>query len=315
VAEIHRFRSHGKLLLTAEYLVLRGATALALPLRMGQTLTVEQKNAGGPGLLTWNAHAPDRLWFKVVFQLPEMNIIETDDMPKAAKLQSILLTLQQLKTNIFNFNTNYKIETALEFEPEWGLGSSSTLIANLALWAGVNPYSLLNFSIGGSGYDVACAMADSPIFYMLEKLRPKIQKTTFRPVFSDKLFFVYLGRKQDSALGIHFFNKLVGNQDLSTIAKSISSISREMAITESFSRFCELSDQHEFLISNILLKPPLATQFPDFNGSIKSLGAWGGDFAMAMSDGDKSELENYFKAKGLHTVFTFDELVLQEPTA
>jgi mevalonate kinase len=309
VAEVFRFRSHGKLLLTAEYLVLRGATALAIPLRLGQTLAVQQNDAGGPGLLTWKAFAPGRLWFRSVFKLPEMDIIETDDLPKSAKLQSILLTLQQLKTNVFRFNTHYKVETQLEFEPEWGLGSSATLIANLAMWAGVNPYTLLNFSIGGSGYDIACAMAERPLFYTLEKLKPKVQKIHFRPVFTDKLFFVYLGRKQDSAVGIQSFNKLVGGQDMTEVSKHISSISHEMAITESFNRFCELSDEHESIIAGIVLLPPVSTHFPDFKGKLKSLGAWGGDFAMAMYDGDGDELKNYFAAKGLNTVFAFNELV------
>ncbi len=35
------FRSNGKLLLTAEYLVLDGARAIALPTKLGQSLTVE----------------------------------------------------------------------------------------------------------------------------------------------------------------------------------------------------------------------------------------------------------------------------------
>ena len=36
-----RFYSHGKFLLTGEYLVLKGALALALPLKLGQSMTVE----------------------------------------------------------------------------------------------------------------------------------------------------------------------------------------------------------------------------------------------------------------------------------
>ena len=36
-----RFYSHGKLLLTAEYVVLDGAKALALPTKYGQSLTVK----------------------------------------------------------------------------------------------------------------------------------------------------------------------------------------------------------------------------------------------------------------------------------
>ena len=37
------FRSNGKLLVSAEYLVLDGAEALAFPTRLGQTLSVEKR--------------------------------------------------------------------------------------------------------------------------------------------------------------------------------------------------------------------------------------------------------------------------------
>ena len=37
------FSAHGKLLLTGEYLVLKGAIALGLPTRLGQSLTVQAR--------------------------------------------------------------------------------------------------------------------------------------------------------------------------------------------------------------------------------------------------------------------------------
>ncbi len=315
MAELQRFRSNGKLLITGEYLVLRGATALAVPLQLGQSLSISQNHTGGPGKLIWNAFTPKNNWFKAVFALPELNILETDDMPKAAKLQSILLTLRQLKKGLFNWNTDYRVDTRLEFQPEWGLGSSSTLIVNLAQWAGVDPYTLLNFSIGGSGYDIACAMTENPIFYTLEKLRPRAQQVNFKPKFADYLYFVYLGQKQDSEMGIQYFNKYVGDKNLTSVSKLISKISHEMAVTDSFERFCELSEEHESIISGIILTPALATQFPDFKGKIKSLGAWGGDFAMVMYEGEKSDLLRYFAGQGLHTLFTFNELVIDQANA
>ena len=35
-----------------------------------------------------------------------------------------------------------EVKTFLEFNKNWGLGSSSTLISNIASWAKVNPYHL-----------------------------------------------------------------------------------------------------------------------------------------------------------------------------
>ena len=48
------FKSNGKFLLTGEYLVLKGATALALPLKKGQSLDVEILD-GNEGLIHWDA--------------------------------------------------------------------------------------------------------------------------------------------------------------------------------------------------------------------------------------------------------------------
>ena len=55
-----------------------------------------------------------------------------------------------------------RVETQLEFPREWGLGSSSTLISNLGLWAETDPYDLLSATLGGSGYDIAAARSESP---------------------------------------------------------------------------------------------------------------------------------------------------------
>ena len=48
--------------------------------------------------------------------------------------------------------------------------------------------------------------------------------------------------------------------------------------------------------------------FNDFNGEIKSLGAWGGDFILASSN--ESETETYFKNKGFNFIVEFDKLIL-----
>ena len=47
--------------------------------------------------------------------------------------------------------------------------------------------------------------------------------------------------------------------------------------------------------------------FEDFNGVLKSLGAWGGDFIMAFS---KENPTDYFKQKGFETVIPFEEMIL-----
>ena len=47
-------------------------------------------------------------------------------------------------------------------------------------------------TFGGSGYDVACATADSPIFYHRLSGQAHIQAVDFEPPFVEHLYFVYL---------------------------------------------------------------------------------------------------------------------------
>ena len=49
--------------------------------------------------------------------------------------------------------------------------------------------------------------------------------------------------------------------------------------------------------------------FSDYHGSIKSLGAWGGDFVLATSTKSEAETKAYFADKGHATVLTYDEMI------
>ena len=62
-----RFYSHGKLLLTAEYVVLDGAKALALPTKYGQSLTVKTIE---PLKLIWKSiDYKGVVWFEDIFDI------------------------------------------------------------------------------------------------------------------------------------------------------------------------------------------------------------------------------------------------------
>ena len=43
------------------------------------------------------------------------------------------------------------------------------------------------------------------------------------------------------------------------------------------------------------------------SGTIKSLGAWGGDFVLATGD---EEAQKYFKRKGYKTIIPFQDMIL-----
>ena len=338
-----RYYSHGKFLLTGEYLVLKGALALALPLKLGQSLSVETFPETAPNeiiassetfqetSLQWNAHKPEGPWFSVTINPKTLEIIDCNDQHKAEKLAQILKAIQQLNPKAFVGN-NLKFTTRLDFDPNWGLGSSSTLIANLARWADVNPYELLKLTFGGSGYDIACATTEGPIYYQLvdretasmdcfvprndakrlSVLTPNVQPIDFQPSFADHLFFIYQGQKQSSSKEIKAFLEKANPIDLQKDIDAVSEISRAVPKCQNLDEFGLLMQCHERIISRCIGQEPVQKRFPDFEGTLKSLGAWGGDFILAATEWAENQVKEYFKGKGLEVVFGYKEIVLNE---
>ena len=235
-----------------------------------------------------------------------MEILTTDDPAKAETIAKILKAVRAL--NPATFSQGLRFETHLDFNPEWGLGSSSTLIANLAQWAGVDPYRLLSMTLGGSGYDLACATAKNPIFYQLVDGLPQVSEAPFHPSFADKLYFIYQGKKQSSAKEVSRFNERTTPMDLPQEIADISTISRALPDCQDLPSFCALIDRHEAIMARCLGRDPLKSQYLDFEGSVKSLGAWGGDFFLAATEWEENDLKAYFKEKGLEVVFKYTDL-------
>ena len=303
-----RYYSHGKFLLTGEYLVLKGALAMALPLKLGQSLEVSLADTD-THRLHWIAQQPDKPWFSVLFDTDTLEAISTDDPAKAEKLASILKAVRQLKPTAF-YGGDLRFRTHLDFDPNWGLGSSSTLIANLARWANVDPYELLKLTFGGSGYDIACATSDQQIYYQLIDGKPQVETCDFQPSFADHLFFVYQGQKQSSSKEIKAFLEKANPVDLQNDIDAVAEISRAVPKCENLDEFGMLMQCHERIIARCIGQEPVQKRFPDFEGVLKSLGAWGGDFILAATEWDESQVKAYFKGKGLEVVFGYNELVL-----
>lgn len=304
-----KFHAHGKLMLTGEYLVLQGARALALPLNLGQSLevtTIDDEN----GMIHWDAYTPRGFWFASIFSKHDFTVHASDDMDKADNLSRIFKAIKSLNPNILQDKKDYFFITRLEFDSEWGLGSSSTLISLLAQWAEVDPYELLKMTMGGSGYDIACATASQPIIYHLENSSPIVEKADFKPAFADKLYFVYQGHKQSSGKEVKSFKERAKTNDFSSEVSEISNISNELVRTSSFNDFCALLSRHEEIMSRCLEQPPLKSHYSDFQGVIKSLGAWGGDFFLAATELSEKEVKDYFCKKGLNVVIKYDDIVL-----
>lgn len=310
------FKANGKFLLTGEYLVLKGSLALALPLKFGQSLIVETL-ASNENRLSWTAFRPEGKWFSVTLNRDNLVNFSTNDPDKALRLSEILQAVKQLNPKAFEGN-DLRFSTRLDFDPNWGLGSSSTLIANLARWANVNPYELLKLTFGGSGYDIACATAERPIYYQVRTKGPepvkeptqKVESVDFVPPFADHLFFIYQGQKQSSSKEIKAFLEKANPVDLEKDIEAVSEISKAVPQCQSLDEFGLLMQCHERIIARCISQEPVQKHFPDFEGVLKSLGAWGGDFILAATEWDKSQVKAYFNKKGLKAVFGYKEMVL-----
>ncbi len=323
----NHFHAHGKLLLTAEYFVLDGALALALPVRLGQSLdlrfTIYDLRLGGTASLHWRSlDEKGECWFEAKFDPENFDFSEATDPAIAERLQKILQEARKLNPT-FLHGPDCQLPTAncqLDFPRLWGLGTSSTLIYLVAKWAEIDPFELSARTFGGSGYDIACAGADGPILYRLENGKPHFERCGFNPPFRNSLYFIYLGQKQDSREGIknyrlriakskiHFSNCGLGAQE--TVDK-VSDLTKQFLAVQTLAEFEELIREHEAMVAETIgLQRAKSLFFNDFWGEVKSLGAWGGDFVLATSGRSVEETRRYFNEKGFEVFLPFDELVL-----
>jgi len=302
---VKTYYSNGKLLITGEYLVLDGALSLALPTTYGQSLSV---NPIKLSKLYWKSiDCNGDIWFENEFSLDEISKgLNTTHDDISNKLIQILNAAQQLNPGFLNPKSGFEVTTKLDFPKNWGLGSSSTLINNIANWANVDAYKLLELTFGGSGYDIACAQYNSAITYQLKDKNPLVNSVAFKPEFKDNLYFVFLNQKQNSRDAIAYYK--TNSSNVSDEILAVNKITKQMIACQHLDEFQKLINRHEKIISNtIQLKPIKEQLFSDFNGSIKSLGAWGGDFVLVAC---KENPVDYFKNKGYHIVIRYSNMIL-----
>ena len=300
------FYSNGKLLITGEYLILDGAKGLALPTKMGQNLIVESTNTE---TIQWKSYDADgSIWFEdfVTFQeIKELNNPSSESVK--ATLIKILQVANAMNPDLLTNSNGFVITTQLSFPRNWGLGTSSTLINNIAQWFQIDAFELLNKSFGGSGYDIACAQNNTPITYSIINGNPNVEQIAFEPEFAQYIYFVYLNEKRNSksAIADYHFNKTA---QLSQHIEAINVLTQACIVAKDLESFTSVIDQHEILLSTILKTETVkAVLFSDFDGAIKSLGAWGGDFVLVVS---KENPSSYFIDKGYETVIAYDDMIL-----
>jgi|TARA_X000001036_G_scaffold223711_1_gene209377 mevalonate kinase len=295
-----KISSPGKLLITSEYYVTKGSLALAIPTKFRQSLDFKYDNSNR---LKWKSYDKENdIWIDCEFELSNFKI--TKNKNKHSKtLQSILISANNINPEFLINNGGGLVTTQLNFSRKWGLGTSSTLINNISKWANIDPYELLWSNYKGSGYDIACALAKRPILYKLENNVPIVKSIQFSPDYTKNIFFIYLNKKQDSNKEIDkFFELKISKQ---TINK-LSDLTIEFVNSKTLLDFQNCIIKHENIISKTLKVDTIKNMyFKDYEGQIKSLGAWGGDFILAAGPVNSKK---YFYDKGYNTVLNYKEI-------
>lgn len=301
------FYSNGKLLLSGEYLVIDGARSLAIPTTKGQSLTIKENEEGSQ--LIWKSWTQDsQCWLDIHFSLTDFSIEKTSDQNKSNWLQKLLISVRELDSSFLKTSNSIEVKTNLDFPRDWGLGSSSTLINNVAQWAQVDPFKLHFKVSNGSGYDIACAKEDSPIVYSTQHQIQTINPIKLKKRFFDQVFFVHLNEKQNSFDAVASYNDIKSEIELHDCIESLNQITNKFIQADTIQEWETAMNEHEHLISNILEQETIKEKlFPMYPNSIKSLGAWGGDFIMATGTMQDS---NYFIEKGYKTIISFNEMIL-----
>ncbi|HET8574157.1 MAG TPA: GYDIA family GHMP kinase [Edaphocola sp.] len=292
------YNASGKLLLFGEYLVLRGARCLAIPLALGQTLRLYPIQEQG---IVWRCFEREELWLEVVFS-ESLEVLQTSDIVMAARIQELLKLVNRYNPDIPLSKWYFKFD--LNFDRQFGLGTSSTLISLLSQWSGVDPYLLSMRSFGGSAYDVAAATAEKPFLYSLG--RRYIKDVVLPQDITDHLLFIYMGQKRDSAAAVEAFDQIPTNYFQ---LEKMDNIVQFATQCRQIGEWGEMMLESEQLLSDILGEQCVQDKyFKDYPYEIKSLGAWGGDFVMATCR-DINEAKAYFEQKQYKTVFTYNELI------
>lgn len=301
--ETQNFFSHGKLLITSEYFVLDGSKALAIPTKLGQKLSVTQLPSRD-SVIHWQTYREGVLWLDMEWNY-RSEIIQKTNQPKAtAFIQSLFKIIKEMGTEKLNSDISYYLKSEIEFPEDFGLGSSSTLISNVARWAKVDAFELNERLLGGSGYDIAVAEKGKSICYKKSSNAREIELANFNPPFADQLLFVHLNRKQNTREGIKMYRNLPKNEKL---IHEFSLLTEEVLRCDDLENFSHLMEKHERLVSNFLkietIKEKYLKNAPVF---VKSLGAWGGDFIMTAKFDD---YHTRFSDLGFDKIFTFKDLI------
>lgn len=302
-------------MLCGEYAVTIGVEALALPVSLGQWMYVwEFDSPGGGDRLIWEAKEKDgSTWLNESFALPlETMEAETEKSSERDRSREVLHSmLSMVAEGFWKTGKSYRIETQLEFDRSSGLGSSSTMVANFARFAGLDAQKVQQKVLGGSGYDVAVAELGKGLAFWKNAEVANWDAWKLSADLTSKWKIVFLGKKQNS------------RNALADVKGKLMEIEKDDFLMHQLQQVCaavKMANQVPMLEAGLemwqailAMSLGLETPYQHFKfqptkgGLCKWLGAWGGDMLLINDVFEESEREALKKYK----IVDWNQLVLK----
>ena len=302
-------------MLCGEYAVTIGVEALALPVSLGQWMYVwEFDSPGGGDRLIWEAKEKDgSTWLNESFALPlETMEAETEKSSERDRSREVLHSmLSMVADGFWKTGKSYRIETQLEFDRSSGLGSSSTMVANFARFAGLDAQKVQQKVLGGSGYDVAVAELGKGLVFWKNAEVANWDAWKLSADLTSKWKIVFLGKKQNS------------RNALADVKGKLMEIEKDDFLMHQLQQVCaavKMANQVPMLEAGLemwqailAMSLGLETPYQHFKfqptkgGLCKWLGAWGGDMLLINDVFEESEREALKKYK----IVDWNQLVLK----
>lgn len=300
---MEKIYSSGKLILMGEYAVLHGIDALCIPLKAGQEMLVQDSPDNH---IHWSWKYKDRYLADFVLHNQTLEVLACKHGDPSWVIR--LINLVRETSAVFLTDKGRKIAFNNFFPPEWGLGSSSATISSLCRYAGVDAFAVNERLTGGSGADIAAATATEWFIYRKSNPTPAAWPLPFSYSLADNTWFIYSGNKQATAAHLAEVRSAENTFNMSLLPH-VNWLVYKFATASALPEISKIIQDHESLIGQLIGKSPVGLDFPDFPGKIKSLGAWGGDFLMAVSQQDDDFVRDYFTGRGYKDVFSWEDFI------
>lgn len=273
--------SHGKIMLAGEYAVMAGIESLALPVAQGQWMQVWDMPAKGVSKLVWQGKEADgTVWFECRIDTDIMHISESTDEDVAKTLVKLLREVQIHRPELFSGRT-LRLETQCEFRRDYGLGSSSTMVANLSKWSGVDAFVLQEAGFGGSGYDVAVALLGRPLVFWKEGELACWSPWSLNPELTEGWYLAFPGKKQNSRSSLSAVREKLDSLKTDTMMlQQLNAVVNALKHPRSLPLAEAMLEMWQALLGQHLEIPRAWDDLklePMQGGLCKWLGAWGGD--------------------------------------